>query len=100
MNNKFILPTIIAAVCCCASMMVLSVPLDGTPCDVNPPCNKTECSGAFEEYSCDYGCYEPTCAVRTRNIQCFVSGKGCICKQGYIRAYDNGPCIPVGDCPC
>ncbi|EAT43033.1 AAEL005487-PA [Aedes aegypti] len=97
--NSFLLPIITVLVCCSAAMMVLSIPLEGTPCDVRPTCNKTDCSGAFEEYRCCYGCYEPTCAVPEQNIQCFACNDGCVCKDGYIRSCDKGPCIPKQQCP-
>lgn len=40
--NSFILPIITVLVCCSAAMMVLSIPLEGTPCDVRPTCNISE----------------------------------------------------------
>ncbi|CAG9826723.1 unnamed protein product [Diabrotica balteata] len=60
-----------------------------------------KCVENSEYHSCKGCCPEPSC-IREKDPLCryclLICYRGCTCKEGYIRQYDDGPCIPINDC--
>nr|XP_022910517.1 zonadhesin-like [Onthophagus taurus] len=69
--------------------------IDQCYCPKNP--NTSKCEKGEEFSTCGSLC-EPTCKnpQRTCNSNCV---KGCFCKRGYVRMFEDGGCVPPGICP-
>ncbi|EAT43475.1 AAEL005090-PA [Aedes aegypti] len=64
-------------------------------------CADDSCPNPNEVYNCCGTPCQRTC--KNLNIYMYCIEKcvpGCFCRDGYVRQYDNGPCVPIGECPC
>ncbi|KPM02580.1 cysteine rich trypsin inhibitor-like protein 1 [Sarcoptes scabiei] len=89
-------PLILTAGCTCNRYYVRRYS-DGTgPCI--PPSQCPRCPGRHERWDKCRGRCQPTCGHRYPMCDLMCS-PGCVCKDGFVRRGNNGPCIRKRDCP-
>ncbi|KAF7495651.1 hypothetical protein SSS_09653 [Sarcoptes scabiei] len=89
-------PLILTSGCTCNRHFVRKHP-DGTgPCI--PPSQCPRCPGRHERWDKCRGRCQPTCGHRYPMCDLMCS-PGCVCKDGFVRRGNNGPCIRKRDCP-
>ncbi|EAT48611.1 AAEL000363-PA [Aedes aegypti] len=65
-------------------------------CAADPPC-----ADPNEVYDCCGSACQRTCNNELIYILCIKKCvPGCFCRDGYVRQYDNGPCVRLEECPC
>ncbi|KXJ80746.1 hypothetical protein RP20_CCG023609 [Aedes albopictus] len=68
------------------------------PC--SDPTRVYECADPNELYNCCGTACERNCSTLNVEIICIeLCVEGCFCRDGYVRQYDNGPCVLKEACP-